>query len=182
MFSRIRFSRMRSWRDGEVALDCAASGRQACLRETCLSMRVPCRCEISPFRGSADAAKYTPDFWVQFLRFTISTLVTSKCAGSFGMMQCNIDPTLLSFTFANRRKSPGSGLGLFASDCCQIPQPKRPTDRKAPRRGKLSEHASQSCLAYGLGMGWKSKLDLWPYVAIAISVVGFLYLLLRSIR
>jgi hypothetical protein len=31
-------------------------------------------------------------------------------------------------------------------------------------------------------MGWKSKLELWPYVAIAISVIGFLYILLTSTR
>jgi len=31
-------------------------------------------------------------------------------------------------------------------------------------------------------MGWKSKLELWPYVLIAISVLGFAYLLLRSHR
>jgi len=33
-----------------------------------------------------------------------------------------------------------------------------------------------------LSMGWKSKLELWPYVLIAISVLGFAYLILRSHR
>ena len=31
-------------------------------------------------------------------------------------------------------------------------------------------------------MGWKSKLELWPYVLLAISVLGFAYLILRSHR
>jgi hypothetical protein len=30
----------------------------------------------------------------------------------------------------------------------------------------------------GSGIGWKSKLELWPYVAIAISVIGLLYMIL----
>lgn len=29
-------------------------------------------------------------------------------------------------------------------------------------------------------MGWKSKLELWPYVAVATSVIGFLYMILTS--
>ena len=31
-------------------------------------------------------------------------------------------------------------------------------------------------------MGWKSKLELSPYAAILIAVIGFLYLILRSAR
>jgi hypothetical protein len=37
-------------------------------------------------------------------------------------------------------------------------------------------------LDYGSGMGWKYKLELWPYLAIAISVIGFLYLILARTR
>jgi hypothetical protein len=33
-----------------------------------------------------------------------------------------------------------------------------------------------------LSMGWKSKLELWPYVAVAVSVFGLLYLILTSNR
>lgn len=31
-----------------------------------------------------------------------------------------------------------------------------------------------------LSMGWKSKLEFWPYVAVAVSVLGLLYLILTS--
>jgi hypothetical protein len=31
-------------------------------------------------------------------------------------------------------------------------------------------------------VGWKSKLELWPYAAIAISVIGLVYAIVRSIR
>lgn len=31
-----------------------------------------------------------------------------------------------------------------------------------------------------LSMGWKSKLEFWPYVAIAVAVLGLLYLILTS--
>lgn len=35
---------------------------------------------------------------------------------------------------------------------------------------------------YGSGVGLKSKLELWPYLAIAVSVIGLLYLILNSSR
>lgn len=31
-----------------------------------------------------------------------------------------------------------------------------------------------------LSMGWKSKLEFWPYVAVAVAALGFLYLILTS--
>jgi hypothetical protein len=31
-----------------------------------------------------------------------------------------------------------------------------------------------------LSMGWKSKLEFWPYVAVAVSLLGLLYLIVTS--
>jgi hypothetical protein len=31
-------------------------------------------------------------------------------------------------------------------------------------------------------MGWKSKLELWPYAAIVIAVIGLLYVIVLSTR
>jgi hypothetical protein len=31
-------------------------------------------------------------------------------------------------------------------------------------------------------MGWKSKLELWPYLLIAIALIGMVYLVLTSAR
>jgi hypothetical protein len=38
----------------------------------------------------------------------------------------------------------------------------------------------EMALATFLSMGWKSKLEFWPYIAIAVAVLGLLYLIITS--
>ena len=49
-----------------------------------------------------------------------------------------------------------------------------------PFGGDLRNMNPEIAWATLLSMGWKSKLEFWPHVAIAVSVVGLLYLILTS--